>query len=99
MDAHTTELPAGGRSAEDLEQEVRRLRGRLTELERELVETQAMANSAVAHWQERAYWLERWHLDLNAVMRKPGAMQVLAVLRAVRSVFRGLKRATRLPFS
>ena len=28
-------------------------------------------NAVVAEWQERAYWLDRWHLDLNALMRRP----------------------------
>ena len=39
---------------------------------------QARANAAVAAAQERAYWLERWHLDLNALMRRPGAARVRA---------------------
>ena len=52
---------------------------------------QAKANAAVAAAQERAYWLERWHVDLNALMRKPGAAQFRALLRAVRWVGRGAK--------
>ncbi len=55
-----------------------------TALEAELVEVQARANAAVAQWQERAYWLDRWHLDLNALMRRPGAAEFRAALRAVR---------------
>ena len=47
---------------------------------------QASANAAVAEWQERAYWLDRWHLDLNALMRRPGASELRAALRAVRAV-------------
>ena len=39
---------------------------------------------AVAAAQERAYWLERWHVDLNALMRSPGAREFRALLRAVR---------------
>jgi hypothetical protein len=62
-------------------------------LEAELVEVQAQANAAVAHWQERAYWLDRWHLDLNELMRRPGADYVRGALRAVRSIVRVLKRA------
>jgi hypothetical protein len=68
------------------------LRGRVAALEAELVEVQAKANAAVAHWQERAYWLDRWHLDLNAMMRRPGAMQALALLRSVRTVVRALRQ-------
>ena len=28
--------------------------------------------------QERTYWLDRWHLDLNALMRRPGAAELRA---------------------
>lgn len=77
------------------EAENERLRARIAELERELVETQAQANAAVARWQERAYWLERWHLDLNALMERPGAAQFRAVVRAVRSVVWAFKKAKR----
>jgi predicted nucleic acid-binding Zn-ribbon protein len=79
----------------DLEDEVTRLRERVASLERELVEVQARANAAVAEWQERAYWLDRWHLDLNALMRKRGAAEFRALLRGIRGVgrvFRRLKR-------
>jgi hypothetical protein len=77
--------------------ELDRLRARVTELERELIEVQARANAAVAAAQERAYWLERWHIDLNALMRKPGAREFRAILRAVRAVARqGRKLKRRL---
>jgi hypothetical protein len=75
--------------------EIERLRARIGALESELVEVQARANAAVAEAQEKAYWLERWHVDLNALMRKPGAAQFRAGLRAVRVIgrfFRRLKR-------
>jgi hypothetical protein len=78
-----------------LEAENEHLRMSVAALESELVDVQARANAAVAQWQERAYWLDRWHLDLNALMRRPGASQLRAVLRAVRSVAWGLKRAKR----
>ena len=48
--------------------EIERLRARVAELERERAEQAARANAAVAAAQERAYWLDRWHLDLNALM-------------------------------
>jgi hypothetical protein len=79
----------------ELEREVEYLRSRVLALEAELVEVQARANEQVATWQERAYWLDRWHLDLNAVMRKPGASELRALLRAVRGVVWGLKRLKR----
>jgi hypothetical protein len=82
-------------SEQQLQREVEQLRARVAALEAELVDVQARANAAVAEWQERAYWLDRWHVDLNAVMRRPGASQFRAVLRAVRSVLWGLTRLRR----
>lgn len=79
----------------ELARENERLRARIATLERELVEVQARANAAVAQWQERAYWLDRWHLDLNGLMEKPGASEFRAAVRAVRAVFRVLKRIRR----
>jgi hypothetical protein len=79
----------------DIAAENERLRVRVSELEAELVEVQARANAAVAHWEERAYWLDRWHLDLNALMRRRGGAEFRALLRAVRSVVWAAKRARR----
>jgi len=76
-----------------LEAENERLRSRVAALEVELVEVQARTNAAVAHWQERAYWLDRWHLDLNALMRRRGAMETLAAVRFLRSGVRLLRQA------
>ena len=58
---------------EQEQSEVQQLRAQVAALEAELVEAQARTNAVVAKWQERAYWLDRWHLDLNALMRRPGA--------------------------
>jgi predicted nucleic acid-binding Zn-ribbon protein len=82
-----------GREAVEAENE--RLRARIAALETELVEVQARANAAVAEWQERAYWLDRLHIDLNALMARPGANEVRVTLKAVRSVYWWLKRARR----
>jgi hypothetical protein len=79
----------------DVQAENERLRARVAALEAELVEVQARTNAAVAQWQERAYWLDRWHVDLNALMRRPGAAEFRALLRAVRSVGRAYKRLKR----
>jgi hypothetical protein len=78
-----------------LQSENEMLRARVATLESELVEVQARADAAVAQWQERAYWLDRWHLDLNALMRRPGAAELRAALRAIRSVVRAYKRTRR----
>ena len=79
----------------ETEAENERLRARVAALEAELVEVQARTNAAVAQWQERAYWLDRWHVDLNALMRRPGASEFRALLRAARSVGRAYKRLKR----
>lgn len=76
----------------DPQRELEALRARVAELERELAEQVARANAAVAAAQERAYWLDRWHLDLNELMRKPGASQLRALVRAVRAVYRPIKK-------
>jgi hypothetical protein len=78
-----------------VEAENERLRTRVATLESELVEVQARANAAVAEWQERAYWLDRLHIDLNALMARPGANGVRVALKAVRAAFWWLKRAKR----
>jgi hypothetical protein len=80
---------------QDSELEVEELRARVAALEAELLEVQARANAAVAEWQERAYWLDRLHIDLNALMRRPGANELRLTLRAVRSFYRSLKRIKR----
>jgi hypothetical protein len=68
--------------------ELERLRERVTELEQELIEVQAWANETVGASQAQAYWLDRWHLDLNALMERPWAGAVLAALRALRALYR-----------
>jgi hypothetical protein len=78
-----------------MEAENERLRARVAALETELVEVQARANAAVAEWQERAYWLDRLHIDLNALMDKPGANELRVGLKAVRAVFWWIKRVKR----
>jgi hypothetical protein len=75
--------------------EVEWLRSRVEELERENVENARRANEAIAAAQERAYWLDRWHLDLNALMQRRGASEFRAVVRAVRSALRAVKRIRR----
>jgi ABC-type transporter Mla subunit MlaD len=79
----------------DQEQELAELRARVASLELELFEVQQRANAVVAAAQDRAYWLDRWHLDLNALMRRRGAAEFRALLRAVRAVGRLFKRTSR----
>ena len=88
--------PTGQQTREqELEFEIEGLRARLDGLETELVEVQGRADKAVAEWQDRAYWLDRLHIDLNAIMLRPGANQVRIVLKAIRTAFWMLRRARR----
>ena len=64
------------------------LRRRIDALEREQHERTARANAALAAAQDRSYWLERWNLDLNALMRRRGAGELRALLRAARGLYR-----------
>jgi hypothetical protein len=64
-------------AAED-EDEIARLRERVASLEAQLLETEAWANRVVAEAQDKTYWLDRWHLDLNALMRRRTVGRALA---------------------
>jgi hypothetical protein len=75
--------------------EMQALRARLERLEAENAEMAARANAAIASAQDRAYWLDRWHVDLNALMRRRGAKEFRAGLRGARSVVRALKMLKR----
>jgi len=81
-----------GRTADEPRSEVEVLRARVAALEAELVDVSARCNAAVAEAQAQTYWLERWHLDLNELMRRPGAEEIRFALRAVRSVGRRVRR-------
>jgi hypothetical protein len=70
--------------------ELEALRRRVAQLEHELAERTERANAAVAAAQDRSYWLDRWGVDLNALMRRRGAAEFRAALRAVRVVYRGV---------
>ena len=70
------------------EPEVETLRARVAELEGLLAEQSRATNALVARSQEKLYWLERWHVDLDTVMRKPGAEQLLGLVKTVRGGFR-----------
>jgi hypothetical protein len=68
--------------------ELEALRRRVADLDRELAERTARANAAIAAAEDRSYWLDRWQIDLNALMRRRGAAEFRAGLRAARSVYR-----------
>ncbi|MFZ1925517.1 MAG: hypothetical protein WAU42_05170 [Solirubrobacteraceae bacterium] len=82
-------------NGQQLQAENELLRARVAALESELVEVQARTNAAIGQWQERAYWLDRLHLDLNKLMERPGANEVRLGLRAIRALFWRIKRIKR----
>jgi hypothetical protein len=54
----------------------------------------ARLHEELAAAQDRSYWLERWQLDLNALMRRRGASELRAAVRALRVVYRALYTAS-----
>ena len=50
----------------------------------------ARLHEALAAAQDKSYWLDRWHVDLNALMGRPGASELRAAIRALRLVYRAL---------
>lgn len=75
--------------------EIGRLQARIAELEAELTDQGRRTARLVAEAQEQLYWLERWHVDLNRLMAKPGAVPALDALKRVRTVVRAAKRSKR----
>jgi hypothetical protein len=71
--------------------EVVELRRRLDEAERELATRSAQANTAIAAAQDRSYWLDRWRLDLNALMRTAPGRALDALLRSLLAIYRRLR--------
>lgn len=82
-------------ATEALAAENARLQERVAQLEGELAEQAARTNALIAETQERTYWLDRWGVDLNALMERPGAAQFRGLLRAVRWPLRQAKRLKR----
>ena len=75
--------------------EIAELRSRVAALEHELAEQSRRSARIVAESQEKLYWLERWGVDLDRVMKRRGAVPALEAARRIRGVFRVLKRVTR----
>ncbi len=72
---------ASGAEQEELEA----LAARAAALDEENARLAARTNAAVAAAQERGYWLERWGVDLEALMRRRGADRLPAAVRGVRA--------------
>lgn len=77
------------------EAELAALRARVAELEAQLARQQQDTAALVAEAQEKLYWLERWHVDLDRVMAKPGAVQALDTLRGARRIVWALRKLKR----
>ena len=76
--------------------ELERLRGRVAELERELLVQAERTGRVVAAAQRRPYWLDRWHLDLDALMRRRAVGVPLdTAFRAARKLRHLLQRVRR----
>lgn len=75
--------------------EIAALRTRIEELERQLADQTARTAATVAEAQEKLYWLERWHVDLDRVMARPGAVPTLEALRSLREVVRRTRKLKR----
>lgn len=75
--------------------EVERLRARVAELEAQLAAQAKATNDIVSRSQEKLYWLERWQIDLDTVMRKDGAEELLNVVKRLRVVVRAVRRTKR----
>jgi hypothetical protein len=90
-------MTGGLTSQEDRETdaEIERLRARVEMLEAQLADVEAWASHAVADAQIKTYWLDRWHVDLNALMRRRSADRARAAVRKARSVYRVGRRIRR----
>jgi hypothetical protein len=76
---------AAPRRTDPRDAEIAALRAQVSQLETELADQAASANSQLAAAQRRAYWLDRLDLDLNVTLGRPAiAAAVLVPLRLVR---------------
>lgn len=77
------------------ESDVDELRDRIARLEREHAEEIARLQAALAAAQQRAYWLDRWHIDLNRWMATRHGERFRGAVRAARGVVRAGRMAAR----
>jgi hypothetical protein len=75
--------------------ELEALRVRVAQLEEERARQVAGAMAAAAAAQHRAYWLDRWHVDLNAWVATRAGSTLRMAMRAVRAPVRGARLAAR----
>jgi hypothetical protein len=84
----TTDADADADPGAGAAHEVVALRARLAALEAEHAEQIARLQAALARAQERAYWLDRWHVDLNRSMTTPWGRAARATVRVLRTPVR-----------
>ena len=70
---------------DDIEQELALTRAALASAERQLSELREARSTEMARLERQAYWLERWRIDLDALMSR---RIVRAFVAAVGSVLR-----------
>ena len=88
MSTESSEARAEAGELDRLRAENERLRSQMAALQDRLADVEVWAHRAVAEAQEKTYWLDRWHLDLNALMRQPAAGWIRGAARGLRSVYR-----------
>jgi hypothetical protein len=72
--------------------EISRLRRRVAELEAQLLVQSERANAAIAAAEDRAYWLDRWRIDLNALMETRAGRALQRLAAVLRVPVRALRR-------
>ena len=75
--------------------ELEALRARVGELEEERRREVAGAMASVAAAQERVYWLDRWHVNLNAWVGTRAGGAIRALMRALRAPIRAARLLAR----
>jgi len=71
------------------------LRARVAQLETQLADQARATNVTVARAQEKLYWLERWHVDLDMIMRRRSAQLALELVRRARGAVRTSRKLKR----
>lgn len=71
------------------------LRSQVSALEAELAEQSVRTAALRAQAQRKLDWLERWDIDLDRVMARPGAVPALDALKQLRRVARAGRRLKR----
>lgn len=75
--------------------EIEALRARVADLEAQLAEQARTTNAVVARAQQKLYWLERWQIDLDALMTRRGAVPALKAVRSLRGIVRRARLVVR----